>query len=358
MKLITRVAILAAALVLPALASAATYVSVTVAPPPLPVYAQPICPGDGYIWTPGYWAWDGADYYWVPGTWVLAPAVDVFWTPGYWGWGGGYYAWHGGYWGPHVGFYGGVNYGYGYGGVGYEGGRWQGGRFHYNTAVNNINVVTIHNTYRTTIVNNNGGNRVSFNGGDGGIRSQPTSRELAAAHDNHIGWTSVQQQHERAASSDSSMRFSQNRGNPAIAATQRPSASSDHESPRNGNDAHPAQGHMNSSNFAPHADSRSGNDAVPIHDHAQAPHDKAPSVQRGSMPSSGYAPHDRPQRSDANAPHVDHVEAQHVPSAPNPNQMNRPQMNQQHGGEHHPPAEHHQGGGAPRPQPEHHREER
>ena len=26
--------------------------------------------------------------------------------------------WHAGYWGPHVGFYGGVNYGYGYGGVG------------------------------------------------------------------------------------------------------------------------------------------------------------------------------------------------------------------------------------------------
>ena len=24
-----------------------------------------------------------------------------------------------GYWGPHVGFYGGINYGYGYGGVGY-----------------------------------------------------------------------------------------------------------------------------------------------------------------------------------------------------------------------------------------------
>jgi hypothetical protein len=40
--------------------------------PELPVYEQPICPGDGYIWTPGYWAWDG-EYYWVPGTWVMAP---------------------------------------------------------------------------------------------------------------------------------------------------------------------------------------------------------------------------------------------------------------------------------------------
>ncbi len=34
-------------------------VSVTIAPPELPVYEQPLCPGDGYIWTPGYWAWDG-----------------------------------------------------------------------------------------------------------------------------------------------------------------------------------------------------------------------------------------------------------------------------------------------------------
>ena len=44
----------------------------TVASPELPAYEQPMCPGDGYIWTPGYWAWDG-EYYWVPGTWVMAP---------------------------------------------------------------------------------------------------------------------------------------------------------------------------------------------------------------------------------------------------------------------------------------------
>jgi hypothetical protein len=33
--------------------------SITIAPPELPAYEQPMCPGDGYIWTPGYWAWDG-----------------------------------------------------------------------------------------------------------------------------------------------------------------------------------------------------------------------------------------------------------------------------------------------------------
>src|ERR1700733_3834557 len=75
-------------------------VSITVAPPELPVYEQPICPAANYIWTPGYWAWGPGGYYWVPGTWVLAPAVGLLWTPGYWGWGSGAYLWHGGYWGP------------------------------------------------------------------------------------------------------------------------------------------------------------------------------------------------------------------------------------------------------------------
>ena len=57
-------------------------ISVTFGPPALPVYEQPLCRGDGYIWTPGYWAWsdDDGDYYWVPGTWVLAPE-SVFFGP-------------------------------------------------------------------------------------------------------------------------------------------------------------------------------------------------------------------------------------------------------------------------------------
>ena len=89
-------------------------ISVTFAPPELPVYVQPICPAEGYIWTPGYWAWDGSDYYWVPGTWVLAPEVGFLWTPPYWGWETGRYFFHDGYWGPRIGFYGGINYGFGY----------------------------------------------------------------------------------------------------------------------------------------------------------------------------------------------------------------------------------------------------
>ena len=65
-------------------------ISIRIGPPPIPVYAQPVCPGEGYIWVPGYWAYDNSynDYYWVPGTWVLAPQPGYLWTPGWWGWGG------------------------------------------------------------------------------------------------------------------------------------------------------------------------------------------------------------------------------------------------------------------------------
>ena len=43
-------------LAVPASSPAAVFLSVTVAPPLLPVYAQPVCPGDGYIWkTPQRW---------------------------------------------------------------------------------------------------------------------------------------------------------------------------------------------------------------------------------------------------------------------------------------------------------------
>src|SRR5215468_4006051 len=153
-------------------------ISVRIGPPALPVYAQPICPGPGYIWTPGYWAWDDADgYYWVPGTWVVAP-VGMLWTPGYWGWGGGLYVWHAGYWGPHVGFYGGINYGYGYTGVGFQGGYWRGHDFYYNRAVNNFGGLHVTNVYNTTVVNNVTVNRVSFNGG-AGTHARPNGRELS-----------------------------------------------------------------------------------------------------------------------------------------------------------------------------------
>src|ERR1019366_7236576 len=74
--------------------------SVTIAPPQLQVEEQPICPGDGYIWTPGYWAWSDDEYYWVPGEWIMPPETGFLWTPGYWGWSGGGFLFNEGYWGP------------------------------------------------------------------------------------------------------------------------------------------------------------------------------------------------------------------------------------------------------------------
>jgi hypothetical protein len=212
--------------VLPALSMAqvGVNISVNVPPPELPVYEQPPIPADGYLWTPGYWAWgdDIQDYYWVPGTWVLAPQPNYLWTPGYWGWQGGVFLWNAGYWGPHVGFYGGVNYGYGYGGNGYEGGYWQGGHLYYNRSVSNVSTTNITNVYNKTVVNNVTVTRVSYNGGTGGVRAQPSSADLAAAHEQHIAAVPAQRQQETTARGNPSLRASQNQGHPPIAATARP----------------------------------------------------------------------------------------------------------------------------------------
>jgi len=200
-------------------------ISVEFGPPALPVYEQPLCPGDGYIWTPGYWAWDPdmGDYYWVPGTWVLAPEIGFLWTPPWWGWSGGVYLFHEGYWGPHVGFYGGVVYGFGYFGEGFEGGRWDHDHFFYNRSVTNINIVNVHNVYNETVINNRVTiNRVSYNGGPGGIEARPRPEDEMASRERHIGPVGVQAQHIQEARSNRELRASVNQGKPPIAATPRP----------------------------------------------------------------------------------------------------------------------------------------
>jgi hypothetical protein len=198
-------------------------VSITIAPPALPVYEQPPIPDAGYMWTPGYWAYDqDGGYYWVPGTWVPAPQPGYLWTPGYWGWNDGVYAWNEGYWGPHVGFYGGVNYGFGYVGSGYAGGEWRGGAFFYNSSVNNVGSVHITNVYNQTVVNNATVNRVSYNGGNGGIQARPTPAEQAVAHEPHLMPIAAQMHQEQTAHGNPALRASANGGHPAIAATARP----------------------------------------------------------------------------------------------------------------------------------------
>lgn len=211
------------ALAIPATLFAQVGVSISIGPPELPVYEQPICPGDGYLWTPGYWAYDDSvsDYYWVPGTWVQAPEVGFLWTPGYWGWRGGGYFFNEGYWGESVGFYGGINYGFGYWGGGYGGGRWDHGHFFYNRTVNNIDIVNIHNVYNEKVEVNNE-TRVSFNGGRGGIESHPTPEQDAARNQRHVPAVAAQTEHAQAARANPEQRAGVNHGKPAVASTARP----------------------------------------------------------------------------------------------------------------------------------------
>ena len=196
--------------------------SIHVAPPALPVYEQPPLPAPGYLWTPGYWSYGEAGYFWVPGVWVQPPSAGLLWTPGYWGYEGGVYGWHQGYWGPHVGFYGGVNYGFGFGGVGFAGGEWRGGVFAYNSAVANFGSVHVTNVYenrvivtQTTIVNVN---HVSFNGGEG-IQVHATAVEMQAANERHFESTPNQVQHLNFAAQDRAQLASVNQGRPATMAS-------------------------------------------------------------------------------------------------------------------------------------------
>ena len=193
-------------------------VQVGIAPPALPVYIQPPCPVEGYLWTPGYWAYGANGYFWVPGVWLAPPRIGFLWTPGYWGFEGGHYWWHGGYWGPHVGFYGGVNYGFGYGGRGFWGGRWEGGAFRYNTAVWSVHP-GFHNTYVDKGVINNGpvGGHSSFNG-PGGIESRPSAEEESAMKEGHVQPTSEQQTHEHSAGTNKNQLASVNGGKPRATA--------------------------------------------------------------------------------------------------------------------------------------------
>jgi hypothetical protein len=198
-------------------------ISANIPPPPLPVYSQPLCPTDGFLWVPGYWAYGDGGYFWVPGVWVRPPQYGYLWTPAYWGYAGGVYGFHYGYWGPHVGFYGGINYGYGYGGSGFYGGRWEGNSFRYNTAVVNVNTTVIHNTYvdRTVIVNHTT-NRVSFNGGSGGVSARPTAQEQTAMNERHVQATPEQTSHLQSAMHDRNQFASVNHGQPATVAMNKP----------------------------------------------------------------------------------------------------------------------------------------
>src|SRR5579862_2955053 len=173
--------------------------SVKIAPPPIAVFDQPACPGDGYIWTPGYYQYGDYGYYWVSGHWVMPPGPGLLWTPGYWGFAGGRYMWHEGYWGHQVGFYGGINYGNGYFGSGFTGGRWEGNVFRHNTVITNVDVRNVHNTYvDRTVVRPVQGPNHSFNGA-GGAGVRPAQREEQVGRAPHQGPTPQQVSHAQEA---------------------------------------------------------------------------------------------------------------------------------------------------------------
>ena len=277
--------LLVAFAILVSCASSFAQVSIFVnfAPPVLPIYEQPLCPDDGYLWVPGYWAFADDDYYWVPGTWIQPPEAGLLWTPPYWGWDGDRYAFYDGYWGPTVGFYGGIAYGFGYFGEGYEGGRWDHDRFFYNREVNNVNVTNIRNVYSQTVINNNTTiNRVSYNGGNGGVVARPRPQDEAAAHERHAPPVAAQIQHVQAARSNPELRASANQGKPPVAATPKPGAF-------RGSNVMPAK--QAGAPYSPPA----SRGAAPSQNRPPAqPQDRAPAANDNARSKSGIHPSEMP----------------------------------------------------------------
>ena len=65
------------AFIAPAQAQVEVAITAGIAPPLLPVYDQPPIPEAGYVWIPGYWAWDGYEYYWTPGYWATPAVIET-----------------------------------------------------------------------------------------------------------------------------------------------------------------------------------------------------------------------------------------------------------------------------------------
>ncbi|HEX4030829.1 MAG TPA: hypothetical protein VHX20_10730 [Terracidiphilus sp.] len=344
----------------------------TEAPPPLPEYQQPPCPGDGYIWTPGYWYYGSSGYYWVPGAWVQAPYQEALWTPGYWAYANNRYVFFHGYWGPHIGFYGGINYGFGYAGLGYQGGYWQGGHFLYNRAANNINERVVHNVYNRTIVHTTVVNRVSYNGGGGGIRVRPRPAELVALREPHAQPMRTQMTIRHDASQNRAQFASANHGRPAQFIAQRPVAADHNVKPvrntrlhnlppleRPGVAAHPApaaamrpeQNRAVPNRAVPnravpnHTVPNRGqpNRAEPVHpepNHAQPGHPKPNrAVPNRAVPNRAAPQHTEPGRTAPSHPAPAHPQPQHR-SAP-------PSHEQPHAEHHAAPAQHQERDHAP-----------
>ena len=72
-------------LLLPGMALADTSIIVRVGPPaPPPRAVVGVAPGPGFVWTDGYWNWNGARYVWTPGRWMRPPRRRAVWVPAHW----------------------------------------------------------------------------------------------------------------------------------------------------------------------------------------------------------------------------------------------------------------------------------
>jgi len=309
-------------------------------PPALPVYQQPVDPGDGYIWTPGYWNYASAGYYWVPGVWVQAPYQGALWTPGYWGWTNHHYGFFHGYWGPHIGFYGGINYGFGYVGTGYQGGYWNSGHFFYNRTVNNINVNVVHNVYEYRVQEPS--IHIAFNGGPGGITVRPRPAELVAFREPHAPPMSTQVEIEHTASTNRGNFVSENHGRPASAVIEKP-VMADREvhpvagpAPRMAPEPHPAPVEARpavrpEAHPAPEARPAARPEAHPA-PQMQAHPAPRPEARPAPQPQERPAPAPRPQEHPAPRPEARPAPAPHVEAhpAPAPHPAAKPKPEDEH----------------------------
>jgi hypothetical protein len=187
----------------------------------------------------------------------MPPAIDLLWTPGYWGWNGGVFVFSVGFWGPTVGFYGGINYGFGYSGFGYDGGYWRGNTFYYDTTVNNFGTTRINAVYTRNVVTSRTITRTSFNGGPGGVVARPNAAQVAASRQAHLAPTPRQTSHTQLASQNPASRAGTSRGMQVAHASARSGAAgaatshaSSHRAGATMGHAYASAGRASSHNFA------------------------------------------------------------------------------------------------------------
>ncbi|MGA7355743.1 MAG: YXWGXW repeat-containing protein [Candidatus Cybelea sp.] len=328
-------------------------------PPAIPYYAQPPAPYPNYQWTPGYWAWGQAGYYWVPGVWVAPPSVGLLWTPGYWGASGGGFGWNAGYWGASVGFYGGINYGFGYPGSGFYGGGWSGNNFRYNTAVTNVNRTVIHNTYNKTVVNNGNFCRnchnVSYNGGKGGTTLTPTHGQIESRQNGRAP-TTDQKNQANFAGQDRNQLATVNNGRPSLTSSNKPFSNTNR--PANSKPITAQDKQVGQQKFQ----ARNGNVSTPSNKTA-AQHNTATqhnaATNKTNAASQNKPAHNNMNATNQNKPAHNNMNAanqnkaaghQQRPQQHQPPAGQRPYGHQNMQGQQHYSGQAHQGGGQARPQ--------